>query len=115
MSDATTRTLISFEPALRAGQRSEVRCLIAHPMESGQRRGSDGAMLPRNLITAFECRFVASSGAGEPVAQFKLHAAVASNPYIAFGFVPQRAGKLVFTWAGDNGFRHTVERDVALA
>jgi sulfur-oxidizing protein SoxZ len=109
MSDVV-RSLISISESPRAGQRVEVRCTIGHPMESGHRRGSDGQLMPRNIITSLECRFN-----GELMAAFKLHAAIASNPYVAFGFISQQSGTLQFDWRGDGGFSHTATREIALA
>lgn len=35
-----------------------------------------------------------------------LHAAIAANPYLSFNLRAQSSGTLVFSWDGDNGFRH---------
>ena len=44
------RALIRVPPFVRAGEVFEVRVLLQHPMETGYRRGSDGEMLPRELV-----------------------------------------------------------------
>ncbi|MGP1666601.1 MAG: thiosulfate oxidation carrier complex protein SoxZ, partial [Rhodanobacter sp.] len=45
-----------------AGEVIVVKTLISHDMESGQRRDSDGNLIPRQIINAFSCTFN-----GEPV------------------------------------------------
>ncbi|MEO7706912.1 MAG: thiosulfate oxidation carrier complex protein SoxZ, partial [Caldimonas sp.] len=39
----------------KKGEVIEIRTLIAHPMETGYRRGDEGSVLPRNLIRRFSC------------------------------------------------------------
>ena len=50
------RTLIDMPRAARIGEIITIRATIAHPMETGYRRGSDGVRLPRNIIRSFDCR-----------------------------------------------------------
>ncbi|MEM7640477.1 MAG: thiosulfate oxidation carrier complex protein SoxZ, partial [Pseudomonadota bacterium] len=35
----------------------EIKALIQHDMESGFRRGSRGEVIPRDIITRFECTY----------------------------------------------------------
>ena len=64
------RTLLPCPPAAARGEVIEIRTLIAHPMETGYRPGDDGALLPRDLIRRFTCRYD-----GEPVFDAELHPA----------------------------------------
>ena len=43
------RTLINLPPAPKKGDVIEIRAMIAHPMETGYRPGSDGKVLARDL------------------------------------------------------------------
>ncbi len=101
MADSV-RSLIQAPSTARAGEVITLRVTIAHPMETGYRRGSDGQMLPRDLIRRFTCRFNE-----QIVFSAKLHAAVAANPYIAFSLQAKQNGILSFSWEGDQGFSHT--------
>ena len=47
------RALIDVPKSPRRGEIIEIRTLIAHPMETGYRAGSDGQKLPRDIIRRF--------------------------------------------------------------
>lgn len=97
------RALITVPPTAKRGEAVEIRVLIQHPMETGYRPGSDGKVLPRDLIRKFTCRYNDGSS-NEIVFAAELHAAVAANPLISFYTVATASGTLTFTWEGDNGF-----------
>lgn len=96
------RALVNVPKTARRGQIVEVKALISHPMETGFRPGPNGQILPRDIITLFTCRY-----GGAVVFSAELHPAMSANPYLAFTLVAQESGPVVFTWAGDNGFRQT--------
>jgi sulfur-oxidizing protein SoxZ len=96
------RALITMPATAQKGEVVEIRTLIAHPMETGYRRGDEGSVLPRNLIRRFTCVYD-----GETVFSAELHPAIAANPLIAFSTVATVSGMLTFTWDGDNGFAQT--------
>lgn len=105
------RTLITVPKGAKRGDVIEIRALVQHPMETGYRRSAEGAMLPRDLIRLFSCRFVtaapsAANAAGELVFAATLHAAIAANPYLSFNLRADVSGSLVFEWLGDEGFAH---------
>ena len=56
------RTLINLPKSIRRGDTVEIQTLIAHPMETGYRPGSDGVVLARDLIRRFSCFFSDASG-----------------------------------------------------
>ncbi len=103
------RTLINV-PVAKSGEVIEIRATIGHAMETGHRPDSEGKLVPRNVVTRFECRLD-----GERVFGMDLFPAVAANPYIAFTLRAQRSGTLTFAWEGDNGFRHSETRPLVLA
>jgi sulfur-oxidizing protein SoxZ len=96
------RTLLTVPKDARRGDIIEIRTAIAHPMETGYRRGADGALLPRDILRRFTCRLD-----GDVVFAAELHPAIAANPYVAFPLLAMRSGTLTFTWEGDNGFAQT--------
>lgn len=95
--------LVTLRPTgvLRPGDLVELRTRIAHPMETGYRRDSEGRLLPRDLLRRFECR-----AAGRLLFAADLHAAIAANPYIAFTLRAEGPMTLELLWLGDRGFRH---------
>lgn len=114
MADNTARTLISLPRTIKRGDVIEIKTLIAHPMETGYRPGSDGAILPRDLIRTFSCHF--DNGAAKvKVFSAQLFPAVSANPYLAFGMRVTEAGKLILSWQGDQGFQKTETVDLNIS
>ena len=95
------RALLNAPSRVRRGEVVEVRALLQHAMETGYRRGSDGELMPRDLVRRVEARFN-----GEPVFSAELYAAVAANPYVAFWLRVPASGVLTVDWQGDRGLRH---------
>ncbi len=86
-------------PATAArGEVVEVKALIQHEMESGFRRGSRGEVIPRDIITDFECLYN-----GEQVFRATLFPGVSANPFLTFHTVAVRSGTLEFRWTDQNG------------
>lgn len=98
---ATPRTLINV-PAAKTGEVIEIRATIAHVMETGLRPNDEGKVVPRDIVTRFECRLD-----GTPIFSADMFPAVAANPYVAFTLRAEKSGSLVFLWEGDRGFKHS--------
>nr|WP_070959494.1 thiosulfate oxidation carrier complex protein SoxZ [Hyphomonas sp. Mor2] len=80
------------------GEVIEVKALIRHPMESGHRRGSRGEVIPRDIITRFECKY-----AGNVVFAADFHPGIAANPLITFYVKASQSGNLAFEWIDQHG------------
>jgi sulfur-oxidizing protein SoxZ len=104
------RTLLRVPADAQRGEVVEIRTLIQHPMETGFRPGEKGAMLPRDIIRRFTCRYN-----NRPVFEAELHPAIAANPYLTFCIRAEESGILAFTWEGDNGFSQTETRALIVA
>jgi sulfur-oxidizing protein SoxZ len=98
----TARALIHVPATARRGEVIEIKTLISHPMESGYRVGTNGALIPRDIITLFTCAYD-----GDEIFRAALSPAIAANPFIAFFTTATESGTLVFHWSGDNGFSTT--------
>ena len=92
------RVLINFPPRAKRGEIIEIKTLIQHPMETGYRLDSKGAVIPRDIISRFTCAYN-----GDEVFRAELFPAISANPFIAFSTVATESGELVFTWIDDNG------------
>ncbi|SEL77390.1 sulfur-oxidizing protein SoxZ [Roseateles sp. YR242] len=92
-------TRITLPAQARRGEAIEVQWLIAHPMETGHRSDEQGRLVPRDIITHFECRYL-----DQTVISLDLFPAIAANPYCAFTLVAERSGQVAFRWTGDHGF-----------
>jgi sulfur-oxidizing protein SoxZ len=89
---------LSLSPVARANERCDVRLAIPHQMETGVRRGDNGAVVPRNVIETITITFD-----GEPVLKGKLGSGISANPFFAFSFMPPREGMLVIEWVDTQG------------
>jgi sulfur-oxidizing protein SoxZ len=92
------RALINLPKTVRKGEVIEIKTLISHPMETGQRRDPAGQPIPRDIIHSFSCAYN-----GVEVFRAELHPAISANPYIAFFTVATESGFLGFTWTDDQG------------
>jgi sulfur-oxidizing protein SoxZ len=103
------RTLINVPPKAKRGEVIEIKALIQHDMESGFRVGTNGNMLPRDIITDFVCRYN-----GEEIFRAELYPAIAANPFFAFTTTATASGTISFEWTGDHGFSATGSADIAV-
>lgn len=92
------------------GEVIEIKTLISHKMESGQRRDKDGNTIPRQIINHFVCTYN-----GEVIFEADWHGAVSANPYMAFRTVAIESGELVFTWTDDDGSVYTTTAKIEVA
>ena len=77
----------------------EVRVLLTHPMESGQRRDARNALIPAHYIERFT---LALNGA--PMVEAELGPAVAKNPLFAFKLHSAKVGDTVsVSWVDNRG------------
>jgi sulfur-oxidizing protein SoxZ len=95
-----SRPRVRLPERAKAGEVVEIKTLISHLMESGQRREADGKVIPRFIINTFSAKF-----AGAEVFKAELHPGISANPYIAFHMRVPGPGEFEFTWIDDNGVR----------
>ena len=93
-----------------AGEEVTIKTLISHPMESGQRKDSDGNTIPRSIINRFTCDFN-----GESVMEMILEPAISTNPFIEFQAVVPESGTFAFTWYDDDGSVYEESKDIAVS
>ena len=84
-----------------------IKTLISHKMETGQRKGKDGKIIPRQIINKFSADFN-----GAPVFEVNLEPAIAANPYFEFSMKVPESGKITFTWVDDDGTTYTEEKTI---
>lgn len=92
-----------------AGEAITIKTLISHTMESGQRKDSDGNVIPRSIINHFSCTFN-----GETVIEVKMEPAISTNPYFEFEAKVPEAGTFEFTWLDDDGSTYTTSKDITV-
>ena len=91
------------------GAVADGRVLMAHEMETGQRKGSDGKVVPAWFIQE-----VVASHNGKQVMVAQWGPAVSKNPYLQFKVKGAKAGdKIAVTWKDNKGESRTDEAAVA--
>lgn len=95
---------IKLPASAKVGDVIEIKTLISHVMETGQRKDPDGKPIPRSIINAFSARF-----AGQDVFSAELQPGISANPYISFFMKVPGPGEFEFTWVEDGGAK-TVEK-----
>jgi sulfur-oxidizing protein SoxZ len=94
----------------KKGDVIEIKTLIAHVMESGQRKDRDGKTIPRKIINKFTCEFN-----GKPVFTANIEPAVAANPYLSFFVKVDESGTFKFSWTDDDGTVTTAEEKITVS
>jgi len=105
----SARALINVPKSAKRGDVIEIKTLISHIMETGFRHGTNGQMIPRDLITSLRCSYN-----GDEIFSTQFYPAIAANPFVAFFAVATESGTIAFTWEGDNGFSVTEEAKIVV-
>ncbi|MEO7056646.1 MAG: thiosulfate oxidation carrier complex protein SoxZ [Caldimonas sp.] len=88
---------------------TDVRVLMAHPMETGFRKDASGKTVPAHYINDVK----ASSG-GKTVLTAKWGQAISQNPYLQFRFKGAKPGdKVTVTWTDNMGETRTDEATIS--
>ncbi|HVZ54197.1 MAG TPA: thiosulfate oxidation carrier complex protein SoxZ [Pseudolabrys sp.] len=98
------------KPQAKKGDIVEVKALVQHIMESGQRKGSDGKPIPRKILNKFVCTVN-----GKEVFSADFEPAISANPYIQFHFRAMESGPVVLTWTDDDGSKIVGEDKITVS
>jgi sulfur-oxidizing protein SoxZ len=94
--------------AQAAGDKTTVRVLMAHEMETGQRKDATGKTIPAWFIQE-----VSAQLNGKPVLSAQWGPAVSKNPFLQFNVKGAKAGdKVTVTWVDNKGDKRTDEATV---
>ena len=91
----------------RRGDVVEVKALVQHVMESGQRRDAQGKIIPRKILNRFTCTVN-----GKEVFSADFEPAISENPFIQFSFKAVESGQVVLTWIDDDGSKIVGEETI---
>lgn len=87
------------------GEKTMVRLLVAHEMESGQRKDAAGKIVPAWFIQTLN-----ASWNGKTVMSAQWGTAVSKNPFVQFSFKGGKAGdKVTVSWIDNRGDRRSDE------
>ena len=91
------------------GDSTEVKVLMNHEMETGQRKDAQGKVIPAWFIQE-----VTATHNGKTVLSAQWGPAVAKNPFLSFKFKGGAKGdKIVITWVDNRGEKRTDEATIA--
>ena len=93
----------------KAGETIEVKTLIRHEMETGQRKDAAGNIVPRKIIKQFVAKFN-----GSEIMKADWHSAVSANPYQSFFVRVPETGTFEFSWIDDDGSVYKSEHKVTV-
>jgi sulfur-oxidizing protein SoxZ len=94
----------------KKGEVIEIKTLLSHVMETGQRKDAAGNTIPRKIINKFTAEFN-----GKPVFSADLEPAIAANPYLQFTAKVDESGTFKFSWTDDDGTVTTAEETITVA
>jgi sulfur-oxidizing protein SoxZ len=91
--------------AVQSGEITEVKVLIKHDMETGQRKDADGKVVPPHFI-----RTVIAKCNGRTVFEAETGTSISKDPFISFKFRNGNKGdKVAITWNDNKGDSRTDE------
>jgi sulfur-oxidizing protein SoxZ len=95
--------------ASMSGDKVEVKVLMSHEMETGQRKDSKGQPIPAHFIKS-----VTAVHNGKVVLSAEWGPAVSKNPFMSFKFAGGKPGdKVSITWTDNKGDKRTDEATVS--
>ena len=95
--------------AILQGDVADVRILMMHPMETGQRKDAKGEIVPLHFIQS-----VVVTHNGKIVLDTQWSQAVSRNPFLGLRIKGAKAGdKIGVTWVDNKGDKRTDETTVA--
>ena len=91
------------------GDIAELRVLMVHPMETGQRTDNDGKLVPMHFIQEVQVRVN-----GKVALEGQISQAVSRNPVFSFRLKGIKAGdKLEIAWLDNRGERNQADAVIA--
>lgn len=108
MANTDIKPRVKIPKQVIKGQPFEVKTLVTHVMESGQRPDKEtGIKIPRDIINSFSATYN-----GKTVMQADWHPGLSANPFTAFYVVAENSGTMEFKWVDDAGTSYTKKVNV---
>ena len=107
MSAAKPR--IRIPEKAKVGEIIEIKTLVQHVMETGNRKTADGKVVSRNIINAITASFN-----GVECFKADIQPGISANPFRACFMKVPGAGEFEFTWLDDAGVKITQKMPLAI-
>jgi sulfur-oxidizing protein SoxZ len=91
------------------GDAADVKVLMSHPMETGQRKNEKGELVPVHFIQS-----VIATHNGKTVLDAQWSQAIARNPFLGFRVKGAKPGdKITISWVDTAGEKSSIDTTVA--
>ena len=100
---------IKLPESAKIGEVIEVKSLITHIMETGNRHDKYGKLIPRDIINLFVAKY-----AGQAVFRAEFGTGISANPFVAFQMRVPGPGTFEFSWTDDHGVTTVASAPLAL-
>lgn len=104
------RPRIRVPASARRGEIVEIKLLVQHAMESGQRRDAAGKLVPRKILHTMRVSY-----GGRDVLTARLEPAIAANPLFSFFLRAEASGPIDFVWIDDDGTEHRAREQLKVS
>ena len=101
---AASKPRLKFPDQASAGEIIEIKALITHVMETGNRKDADGNRIPRDIIHTFTAHYD-----DQLIFKAEFGPGISANPFISFFLKVPGPGELWVSWKDDAG-GETIER-----
>ena len=95
-----TKPRIKIPDSAKPGDIIEVKTLITHVMETGNRKDKDGKQIPRDILNLFVAKF-----GDTEVFRAEMGPGISANPFISFQMRVPGPGTFEFAWTDDDGVK----------
>lgn len=92
------------------GEVFEIKAVIKHPMESGQRKDASGAVIPKKIINKVVCTYN-----GAEVVSADWFTGVATDPIMSLFVKATASGKITLAFTDDDGTVYSHSADITVS
>ncbi len=93
-----TKPRIKLPDNAKIGDIIDVKTVVNHVMETGNRKDVEGKPVPRNIIATLVAKF-----AGAEVFRAEFGPGISANPFVSFPLRVSGPGQIEVTWSDDQG------------
>jgi sulfur-oxidizing protein SoxZ len=93
-----TKPRIKLPDGAKVGDIIDVKTVVNHVMETGNRKDAEGKPIARNIIASFVAKFD-----GVQVFRAEFGPGISANPFVSFPMRVTSPGRIEVTWSDDQG------------
>ena len=110
MTSSAIKPRVKVPATAHVGEVINIKTLVRHRMESGERRDEAGEIIPRLIINSFKVLFNE-----ELVFEAAMGTAVSANPYFEFSARVTESGTFTFIWVDDRDESTTLDASIEVS